>query len=324
MKVWSAIFNFFAVFLLFFMLISFHLVDLSMDRSFQELRLRYAVDYATEAAFLEALGGADVGLDYLDLTDVLLAPGESLRVFTTLLAKSYGLAVTDDNLTHLSNFIPVAILATNSGYYVASMQEVNRPAGTGGLHKLSWGIKRPYTVTVGNITYAVNLLNDEWISARELGGTTIELLEGRELPMGVSREIIDLNVSRSITSSVNHAISERNRLNTSLLWEYTFFMPTDITAAGIHNVDYPSLIVILQGADFAGSRRLNSVSVGGFRVERQTTVLGFTEGGIRYYCYEGQLPSHLIGSVVDFFNSVEDAARAGFSPHPIFLRVPRN
>ncbi len=294
-----------------------------IDRSFQEVRLRYAVDYATEAAFRSALEVQDLGLDYSAMDSVVINPSMVLDTFKALMCISYDMAISRENFAHLENFIPFAVLTTNDGYFITSMQEVHRNTAGGGEFALTWSIKKPYTMLLGNILYGFNLHNESWVSVTESPPNVLLIQDGTTFPPGVSREVLQRSIMNQISGDINFVISERNRLNTTMRWDNVFNLPSGQTALGVNTLVRPSLIILFQGSDFAGTQRLQTVSVGGFRVRRRDVILGFTEGGVRFYCFEGQLPADRIHLVEDFFFDMESAALAGFSPHPIFIKNPR-
>ena len=50
--------------------------------------------------------------------------------------------------------------------------------------------------------------------------------------------------------------------------------------------------------------------------------IGFMDyDGNKRYCYESQLPNDLLGNVESFFNSTEEAAKAGYLPAYLYLQM---
>jgi hypothetical protein len=80
--------------------------------------------------------------------------------------------------------------------------------------------------------------------------------------------------------------------------------------------------VTLSGVDFAGSQKLEAKSVGGFTIAKKVRVLAFRKGGEKYYCYEGQIPASELNLVEQFYNTIDEAAKADYRPHVDYMRNP--
>ena len=85
MKVWSAIFNVFAVLILVMLLVVYRNTAIVHEREFQEMRLAKAVEYSAELAFLQTLEVEDLDIGYSDMASVVINPGTSLDIFETMM-----------------------------------------------------------------------------------------------------------------------------------------------------------------------------------------------------------------------------------------------
>lgn len=327
MKVWSSIANIIAVLIASFLILVFYQADTIMAKQFDELRLRYALDYATEAAFMSTLEVYDIGIDYVDIDAVNINPSYCLDTFKSLLCLNYDMALSKENFSYIENFIPVAVLLCNDGFYVAQLQEMDdlKDGNIGGNYALHWKMKKPYTyikepelnISENNPLYSVNLHSEKWTSVFEKGGS-VRIGYGETFPVGINRNKVTTSVTNKITEEIRVAIEERNKMN-SKEWDNTFYLPSELTASGVNNLDRPALLVMLQGVDFGKGGEVNAISLGGVKTERKKVVVGFTENGQRYYCYERQLPEDMLENVENFYDDVEEAAMEGYNPHYEYL-----
>jgi hypothetical protein len=92
--------------------------------------------------------------------------------------------------------------------------------------------------------------------------------------------------------------------------------------SGVNEISKPSIFLTVANVDFAGSQKLEAKSVGGFTITNKRRVLGFIDGGIKYYAYENQIPAAKLSLVKQFYNTVDEAAIAGYRPHVDYLRNP--
>lgn len=330
MKVWSAIFNIFAIFILMVLLIVYRNMLVVLDKDFQELRLSQAVEYAAEASFAQALQVEDLGMQYEDLDAVIISPGDCLDTFKSLICLSYNMVPSEENLNFIEAYIPVAVLACNDGYYITTIAE-NDPT-----LPLKWSLKKPYVIQKGNVYYAVKLHNREWLS---VNNNTLEVKsDGKDwvesggpfYASGLSAEEMEkqvlTEVNNLITKDMAHQIKKRNTVRyqksdgsyaeVEIPWNYTFYLPSETTKTGVNPIKRPSFLIFMQGVDFAGTSKLDVVSVAGLTTTKKKVIVGWQDNsGKKYYCYEGQQPSGINQSLVRMFDSMEEAARAGYWPN---------
>lgn len=319
MKIWSAIPNIFAVLLMFFLLIMFNNNLTAIERDFDEARLAIAVDYSTDAAFQASLEVEDLGLEYQDLGNVTINPGDSLDIFESVMCINYNISTSEANKMMVEQSIPVAVFACNDGYYITHMVEMDT-----GEYKLQWSIKKPYVVESNGKSYAVNIYSTEWTSIQFTGGGyKLGWSEtGGALPWGANKEEymqrVRISVNTALTKDMKYQIERRNEWRD--MNQIKFFLPPAQTSGGVNPIIRPSILVLMQGVDFASKDNImNYVGVGGVRSERRRVVVGFREGDGTYYCYEGQLPDAKVPLIEAYFTTVDEAANAGYSPHYEYL-----
>lgn len=361
MKVWSAIFNLFAVILIAIMLISFNKITAVNDRQFEQLRLSYAVDYATEAAFRSAISTDSIGTDYANggMVEVEVNPSLVLDTFCHVLALSYDLSPSDYNFIKIEQSIVTGFIAAINGYYVLEIVEQDNDTTDKNLgedYRLSWGVKRPYLVydelacglcaKTHTRLFAVSLVNDknnEFIPEGRYcfncgdydNVQEYEPLRERDNFDGttLTRAKIKQAISKNLTEDLNYAIHARNLMSTYDEVR-TLYIPSSDSMTAINDIESPSLGIIFQDSTFLSGYNMDVVSVGGVKVKPRTQIIGFTVQGdatnTLYYCYAGQqLGTHFVTGEAkpkindkDMFNSIHEAALAGYSPHLMFLQEP--
>lgn len=343
MRTWSVIYNMFGALILLFMVAILHNDIRANEKQFAEIRLQHVMDYATEAAFLSVLEGGNLGISYQDLQNLKVNPSNVLDAFKEVVALSYNIAITPDNMNMLDQYISTAVLAVSDGYYIASIEEVDTGKLApirGGEYQLRWGLKKPYAIgytsnipsDVANATpdkfVAYNLSTEQWVLAREVG-STLDLSRGEKYSELMSRYYIAPNkkdilarINRMITNDINLNIQKRNEAYAKGDAVDFVYLPSQTTLSGVNAITKPAVFITLSGVDFAGTAKLESKSVGGFTVGKKRRVLAFTKAGVKYYAYESQIPTYDLGLVEEFYNTVDEAAEAGYLPHVDYLKNP--
>lgn len=324
MKLWGAIFNMFAAIFMLYLLVFFYQTEKTNARQLEELKFRYAVDYAVEGAFRATLSIDDLGMDYTNLGDVKLNPSMALETFKAIMCLNYDMALSEENYGFLETHIPTGVIFTNDGYYILEKVEKNNPLTieVGGDYALQWSVKRPYTVVTGGYTYGTSIYSDAWIGVKNDGGTLV-MESGDNFtsprPTGLTRKRVREEISKQVTEGINRQIYLRNLENTNKGKVPMFYLPSSDTTTAINNIKRPTLLMLVQGLDISGVGKMDAMSVGGNRVDRRRVVVGFEDGGKKFYCYEKQLPEEKINNSKEFFQTLEDAALAGYIPHLEYL-----
>ena len=347
MKVWNAIFNIIAVVIIAIMIVVINNIDTLNRRQFEEVRLSYAIDYATEAAFRACISTDSIGTDYSNggMQEVELNPTMVLPTFYNVLALSYDLSPSEDNFTKIEQSIATGFLATVNGYYILEPGEIDTDPydyEIGGEYRLLWGVKRPYIVYTregsgeydGRV-FAINLVNEkstEYIPEGVDGGNGEEPFVDRDKYDGtnLNRDIVNMSISKLLTEDINYAIHARNLSNVYGTIN-TFYVPSSKSMTAVNNVTSPALAIIFQDSTFLNGFDIDVISVGGARVRPKTQIVGFTLNGTKYYCFAGQqLGGKFItgeykwnfGEGEKIFKSIHEAAQNGYSPHLKYLQEP--
>lgn len=321
MKVWSAIFNIFAVLLLVMLSLSYLNVTKVMTRDFDQVRLNQAVEYSTEAAFLGTLSVEDIDIDYSNLDVVSINPSNALDLFETMMCFNYDLSTSKPNKDVIRDSIAIGVLSGSDGFYITQTSQDDTTPGNGvdgGEYTMRWSAKIPYLYKSGNKTYALNIKKQSWVSISNAGLLEIPVDVG--YPSGLSEETILSAVNAQITNTMVEEI-ERKNINGNT-FGFKFFLPVETTKSGVNPIDGPGILILLQGAPFASSERISAVSVSGYQTTTRINLIAFTENisGVdrKYYCYEGQMDPADIGSryIVDnYYRNTVAAAKAGYAPH---------
>lgn len=328
MRTWAPIINFFCVLMLLMWLQVTHTELRTFEAEMAERRLAVAVDNSTKAAFQAALNIDDLDLEYADLGSVAISPGDTLEIFESMMCLNYGMDTSAENMALIEGFIPAAVFACSDGYYITQLSNVDTDDNDGtvnGEYRLKWSMKNPYVIQENNTLYAVNIYNTKWTSVTPGGANGITIRNSTSaspLLFGATTKQEYFNIVRDaannqITEAMQYEIGYRNKFIPG--WDYKFYLPSMTTSGGVNPVIRPSLIVLVQGADIVTSHKLDYVGVGGVRSERRKAVVGFREDGLKYYCYEGQIPHEKLGQVEDYFTTIDKAAEAGYSPYYEYL-----
>jgi hypothetical protein len=363
MKLLYGIINIIGIFLACLFLVFFMEYNKKLEDNFWEYHLRIVSDKAAEAAFADALKSENINIDYINLDSAEVSPQRSLDVYADMMCLAYDMVPTDSNRQLIKEHIAVAILATNNGFYVTETVEVdttnsksikqeekevlNKMWGynyqvvpeeeqNGGEYTIAWGLKRPYLMNIDDYTYALSMKDGSWLRAREQvhGGSYVltDLERGPTYPPGIERGNLLSKINADINAEVAYQIQQRNKvvidedkgLSTNInTYAGTFFLPSELTN-GVNTINKPTFLILIQNTKFNSISKLSSVSASGYSIGKKRLVLGFIENGVRYYCYEGQLPNNKIGSIVDIYRSPKEAVINGYQAHLEYLPLPLN
>lgn len=297
----------------------FYIQTDTMIKEYDTHRLNIAINYSAEAAFMETLGVGDVNLSYTNMSDVILDPTYCLEIFESMMCLNYGMSDSPENRFYIENCIPTAVLACNDGYYITILSDVSSNDAIDGQEVgFKWSVKLPYTIECPNGEIAVNLNSEDWVKATQEANGSLTLLYGNSYAdNAVSGLLSKSAVKRSINSTLTNAIARNIDLVSKIRGDvsYDIYLPATQTAAGLNDVSSPSLLILIQGADFSGQAKVDEAVIAGLKTVKEVSLIGFTDhDGKKRYCYESQLPSNLLGNVITFFNTTEEAAVAGYVP----------
>lgn len=315
--------NFFSIILIFAVLYMFYfpITYLNYARAeeaeFSGLLLSKAVDYSGEAAMSACLEVTDIEIDYTYSDYMVLSPEKAAYSFASALCLSYNLLQTDYNLNSIVNKIPAMVFAVYDGYYIAEVRETEN-----GEAALKWGLKRPYVIdtnpdnpntgTIYGVELGMGTVNI--VNKANLSVTTQDTYTG--LPF--NRETMLQQINRAINRDVNEVL-KRYALNNNKPNVQSFYLPVSNNTVGVRRVENPSLIIVMQDLDIDGIHAADLSVINGMTAAQKRVIVGWTDGtGRKYYSLQGQADStaqvwiELNGQL---FNSVEDAARAGYLPY---------
>lgn len=271
-------------------------------QEFEQLRLSYAVDYASDAAIWELLNSRDLSMDYSESNNLTANPTLALNTFIDVFSANYGMNFDKNNKDHIKmNFIPTFVVAMHDGYYMATLTLVNNK----GDWDLKFGPKMPYIYRNDSATYALNM-NGE--STLKIKGNDINKIEG--LPNGIKTKKENLSeISKIISANISYTINKINETNTK--WANTFYIPTGLTTySGVNSIEGPSVIALVQNVNLATTKPISSFSIAGSKLQKARMVAGYTRENIKYYCYTDKLPSSI--TVENLFLDVKEAAQSGY------------
>ena len=322
MKSFFGIFVLFTVLYMFYLPVAYINYAKEADAEFSTLLLSQAVDYAGEAALTACIEVAHIETEYIDDYHLVMYPEKAADAFASVLCLSYDLPKTSWNIDTIKQMIPVMVLATNDGYYIAQRQETDN-----GESGLMWGLKKPYVVDTDHanpnagMIYGVELGMDIW---RSVNKQTLTLNSGTNYnALPFSRETmlqrINVAINRDITAVLARHTAENGGSSVQ-----GFHLPISANTIGVRRIEKPGLIVVMRDVDLDGTRPIDLSVVSGTMIEQRRIVIGWTDGaGNRYYCYSGQADSAAqtwvqLNGVV--FDTVEQAAQAGYLPFPAAFR----
>lgn len=275
-------------------------------QEFEQLRLSYAVDYASDAAVLQVLQSKDLSMDYSDESYLRANPQQALDTFVDVLLFNYGMIPSDVNRAHVRmNFLPTFTVALFDGYYMAIPRLYKDDPANGRTWDLVFGPKLPYTYESGSSSYALNMGGDYSL---KMSGNLLSKPMG--FPPGItSKEQIHREISNIVSRDVSYNINKFNEDNPH--WANTFYIPSGLTTlTGVNPIEGPSVLAIVQNVDFSTSTPISAFSVAGSKIQNARAVGAYVRNGKNYYCYTDKLPSTI--TIIDVFETVHDAAKAGY------------
>lgn len=325
MKTWFGVFNIIALGLLNLMIAIFYTQTETMRKEYDTHRLNYAITYSAEAAFMETLNVGDINLSYTNMSDIQLDPTYCLDMFEAMMCLNYGMSDNEENRRYIESCIPTAVLACNDGYYITLLTDISLYDKQ--QHKevgFKWSPKLPYTIECPNGEISVTLNSQQWIKVTTSSNDSLTLQYGNsyaDIAVSglLSNEVVSRNINSTLTDAIARNIQYVGELRGGV--NYNIYLPARQTQGGLNGIMRPSLLILLQGADFSGEARVEEAIIAGLKTVKKIRVLGFIDyDGQNRYCYETQLPEELLNNTVSFFNSTEEAANAGYIPSYAYLQ----
>ncbi|MBO9597427.1 MAG: hypothetical protein J7559_06365 [Cohnella sp.] len=285
----------------------------------ERLKLSYAIDYSTDAgirAMLQDTGS--LGLDYAHVKKFTVNPDLALDAFLNVFAFNYAMLPTEEHKRLISEYIPVAAVATYDGYYIAEHRvTANRPGlypGAGDPDDADWelafGMKLPYVYQNGHTKYALNMGLADAIAFNGSSIVRDEHLPPTPAGTYMKPEEALRVINDTVSNHMAEAIEKLNEANYA--WSSRFYIPSQLTnRVGVNPITGPSFLVLVQNLQyFSTVSKLNGFSVAGSSVSEANQVVGYMKGGSLYYAFADKLPEGT--EPLALFDSMEEAARARY------------
>lgn len=309
-----ALVNLLGVFLLAVMGLAFNNYSIHARDELKTLHLTYAIDYAVDAATDQLLATPDLGLDYGDEGRIDLDPQAALDVFVDTFLMNYSLSVSDANREWVkANFMPVFVVATYDGYYMATMMETSSAVGVPENtpidvdQTMQFLPKMAYKYVDGGASYALNFGANDYI---RMAGAA--MTKGTGFPPGlVSKEEVLAEINKVISTDIAYMIESINEANPN--YANAFFIPSGATKlSGANMLEGPSVLAIVQNVQINTTRPISGFSIGGGKVTAARYIVGYTRVGVKYYAYADQIPAATV--VEGIYSSPKEAAESGYFP----------
>lgn len=323
MKVWTSLFNYIAIFLIILMLPSYYSLSKALDKEFDQLRLDMQVDNASEALLYAATSVDDIELDYINPDAIIVSPGQSIDLFSTVMCFGYDMQPTAANKNAIQASVCAMVLSDEYGYYIAELVEDDTSPSNGVKfmdYVLRWSPRICYydKYEGKSITYSYSyypLLVNEPAGTIDGHGIFVDKVP-IDSDNAQNRDYIRSRINSQISASIEAEIERRNK-NSS--FDFKFYLPYETTTLGVNPIKGPSALVFINNASYASNYKLDSVNVGGYMVQQKQYIVCFIENGVKYYCYQQQLPVGRYGSIETYVDTQKEACDLGYLPHYEYL-----
>ncbi len=281
-------------------------------QEFEQLKLSYAIDYASDAAIQALLDSKDLAMDYLDQDFMTLDPNLALDMFIDVFLYNYGLSIDETNRSHVKlNFIPAFTVATFDGYYLATPRLIkndnNYPeeAIKNGDWDLVFSPKIPYIYEAGGACYALNM---DGSYALKMTGAILSKHNGLP-PNMTTQDDVRIEINKIISTDIAYTIDKLNETNPN--WANSFYIPGTLTTySGVNPIEGPSVLTLVQNVDLTTSEPIAAFSVAGSKLHKANMVAGYTKAGVKTYCYANKIDPTFV--IENLFSNVREAALAGY------------
>ena len=296
MKIWTPLFNLLAVLLLVMMSMVYFNESKVIERDFDQVRLNFAVEQATEAMFRATLETEHLDLDYTDLAYAQVNSSGSIEIFDRVICYNYDFSPSKENFDMINQSIVSCVLAGYDGYYVgdfypADLIERNGTANDGIEFRFS--PKIPYLFQAGDNVYAINTYKKTYLNMSTADATAnpVMFMTGGALPMGITESDVAKAVNEQIMKTSLRTIKNGESLSGNDLTGYRYYLPDQTTVTGVNPFDLPGIILLMGKCRFASNQDISAISVSGYKVINKVEIIGFVDvaTGRAYYCYNKQL-----------------------------------
>ena len=323
MKVWTSLFNYIAIFLIILLFPCYYSLSKSLDKEFDQIRLDYQVDNATEALLYSAISVDNIELDYINPDAIIVSPGTAIDMFCNIMCFGYDMQPTAANKNAIESSICAMVLSDEYGYYIAELVEDDTSPSNGVPfmdYTLRWSPRIPYYYMQNGNKITFSYSYDPLITAKSTATSNGSAIYVDKVPVDkddtTHTDLIKARINSQISASIESEIDRRNK---DKGFDFKFYLPYETTTMGVNPIEGPSSLVFINNATYASNYTLDSVNVGGYMASQKQYIVCFNENGIKYYCYQQQLPIDKYGSIVTYCDTQRDACDLGYVPHYEYL-----
>jgi hypothetical protein len=309
----NRVFSLLMVIPIYFLITWFLLFSITLNNevmSLEQFKLVKALNYATDAATNEMIGGGHLGMDYSDVNRMTVDPGVALDTFCDVFALSYDLPMGMVTREYIQNmYLPIFVVAGYDGYYVFERHPSFEPYVEGNNLGLISTPKLPYSYrdTAGNY-YALNL---SWKNA-------IRFHEGALSRVNLSEVSPTLSIN-DVKMHINNRVSDDLMWRVDKLYEQgiisTFYIPYKMaTVYNTNAIEGPTVFAYINEFNINTRYKLDEFSVGGTEVEEQRMIAAYVDGSLgRLYAFADLLPASFeLSKIENMYATPMEAAKAGY------------
>jgi len=285
----------------------------------EQLKLSYAIDYASDAGAQQLLGAGMLDMDYANYKAFNVDPQQVLDTFIDVFCFNYDMPPVAANRQMIKDYIPAAAVAMFDGYYIASHRPVQfykegatpqEQAAYGADRQLRFGLKQAYGYRTTAARYALNMGLDYTYRLTDSGFEKYDGLPPDETGSMMTKEYAMKWINNLVAGDLAAAIHEENSVNYS--WKNRFYIPSQLTSqTGVNAIEGPSFLVLVQGVRLTSAKPIDGFSVSGTKIDQARMLIGYERSGKRYYAFADRVPA---GSETPtmMFSTMKEAAQAGY------------
>lgn len=297
MKVWTPIFNFIAAILILLLGAAYLNMCEVLEDDFDQARFNYAVQQATEAMFRRTLQAEDIDLDYQDMSYIQIDSSNALEVFDRVMCANYNMAPSEENFATINDSIAACVIAGYDGYYLLQYAEDDLIQNGTSLDGYSprFSAKIPYCLYNGNNVYSMDTYKLTNVSMPILysqkGNSPGINVTGGTYPAGIDASSIAEDINQQVRSAILNELENSRNASIGSLSEFNFLFPIETTVTGVNPFEPPAIFIVMDGAEYASTEALSSMTAAGYKVVQKLQYIAFTDTrtGRSYYCLEGQM-----------------------------------
>ena len=295
-------------------MVSFLNYKAAARREFLTVRANAASDRSTEAALIEAQLNAHV--DSYGRTTI--NPEYSWQAYRRVFLNSFN-AGGQKAEAMMDAWVPAMLIAVNDGYYLRMITSdgttYQMGANPNSVMRYRFSQKIPYARVIGG-EYIADTLNGSYIYSYTQGfGAQV-----RGIHTPVEDTLGGVHDSRAIVGELVGAMSYMIELanDNNHRWTTQFYLPRQFLDDTLYStVTFKGMTVmcLVQGFDLLSHDKLDVHSIAASQLVAAKQVVCYTRNAKSYYTY---LSDYLPNSYQIIVSSVEEAARLGYNPDPVY------